>query len=83
MPAVAPVDSTGAPITVGAAVKLLGTVLAINTFSNRYQEITISLTNPVAGVPLSCNTTPIEAVGGSPGAVLVISVPPTCLTVGV
>lgn len=83
MPAVAPVDSTGAAITVGAAVKLLGTVLSINIFSNRRQEIVVGLTNSVAGVPTTSNTTPIEAVGGGPGAVLVISVPPTCLTLGV
>jgi hypothetical protein len=83
MPAVAPVDSNGAAIVVGAQVKLRGTVLAINSFSNRYQEITVGLTNPVAGVPTMSNTPSVESVGGSPGAVLVIQLPPTCLTLGV
>ena len=48
MPAVAPVDSAGAAITVGAAVKLLGTVTAINMFEGHYAEVTVLLTNPIS-----------------------------------
>ena len=83
MPAVAPVDSAGNPITVGAAVKLLGTVTSINVFSNNYHEITVTLTNPLASYPDVLVGVGGTSFGMTPAAAKVISVPPTVLTLGV
>ena len=81
MPAVAPVDSLGAAITVGAAVKLLGTVTAINIFDNRYAEVTVLLTNPISVPDVVVAAGAQKTVPG--GAVKSISIAPTMLTLGV
>lgn len=59
-------DSNGATITLNAAVKLRGRVIAINTLNDRYQEITVQLVNPVTGAPLQTFTCPANSlVSGS------------------
>lgn len=76
---VPPLDANGTPITVGATVKLVGTVLSVNQFDNRYNEILISISHPIAGV------VPANITGGDPtvpGYRVQVTTPPAVLIVG-
>ena len=82
-----PVDANGATITVGATVKLVGTVASINSFDNRYNDIVVTLLHPVITTPSSSNPAipGVNLTGGDPsvpGYRTTISVPPTVLVVG-
>ena len=80
MATVSPVDANGTAITVGATVKLVGTVTGINQFDNRLNEITISISHPLSGVVPLVNTT-----GGDltvPGYRTTVTTPPQVLVVG-
>jgi len=82
------VDSGGNAITVGATVKLVATVISINAFDNRYNDVLIQINHPVITSPSSSNPAipgVFAPTGGDysvPGYRLQLSVPPTVLTVG-
>lgn len=74
-----PNDANGVAITVGATVKLVGTVASLNLFDNRFNDVVITLSHPVAG------QLPTFLTGGDssqPGYKVQISVPPNVLLVG-
>jgi hypothetical protein len=76
-------DYNGNAITVGATVKLIGTVTAVNALSQHYRDITVQLSYPVTGVAQPQPQPPAD--GGfntQPGSVLTINVPGCVLIVG-
>lgn len=75
-------DFNGVNLIKGQAVKLLGVITDLNAFDNRYCEVTVTLTHPVAGVPDSIYAAGaewIESAGGKKS----IAVAPSMLVVGV
>jgi hypothetical protein len=80
-------DAKGAAITVGATVKLVGVVTALNPLSNRFHDVSITLSHPLAGAtfgpPKDASTSYMEgAEMNPPGYRLKIDVPPGVLVVG-
>jgi hypothetical protein len=66
-------DALGTAVTVGDTVKVVGVIQSLNPLDNRFNELVILLSHPIAGVP-----DVFIAPGGnalSPGAVRTISVP--------
>jgi len=81
----APLDSGGSTITVGATVKLVGTVLAINGFDNRFNDIQIQINHPISASSSNPAMMTVNETGGDaviPGYRLVLNFPPGVLTVG-
>ena len=77
------VDHNGTAITVGATVKLIGVVTAVNPLSSHYRDITVQLAYPITGIAQSQPQPPVD--GGyitQPGSVLTVSVPGCMLIVG-
>ena len=81
------VDANGAAITLGATVKLVGTVTGLNGFSLRFNDVQITLSHPLpasSGPPLNQQSNN-QVSGGNlntPGYRTVLSVPPGVLVVG-
>lgn len=74
-----PVDSTGATINLGATVKLVCTVIAVNQFDNRYNDVLIQITHPITGNP------GVSLTGGDqtvPSYRMQLTVPGPVLTIG-
>ena len=82
------VDSGGTPITVGLTVKLVATVVSINAFDNRYNDVLIQIVHPLVTTPSSTHPALPGMAGPTGGDATVpsyrlqLSVPPTVLTVG-
>ena len=81
------VDANGAAVTLGATVKLVGVVTSVNPFSNRFHEVQITLSHPLAasaGPPKNqLGTNYAEGVElNPPGYRVVIECPPGVLVVG-
>lgn len=76
------VDANGAAITVGATVKLVGTVVELNPFSTKFRSVTITLLHPTVNVPDDNVASGAQRAGATPGAVKTISVHPSMLVVG-
>jgi hypothetical protein len=83
------VDANGTPITVGATVKLVGVVTSMNPFSNRFNDVKITISHPL---PASFGPARDQVQNGnvavdggndqSPGYRLNLAVPPGVLVVG-
>jgi hypothetical protein len=73
-------DSAGAAMSVGDTVKLVGVVAALNPADNRFNEVTVTLTNPNYSVGDSRVAPGAELLG--PGPVKTIIVQSTMLTKG-
>lgn len=76
------VDANGAAITVGATVKLVGVVTALDPFSNNFHDVTITLSHPVAGIPDVIVGASGTSNRPSAGAVKTLNVHPSMLVVG-
>lgn len=82
MPADSPNDAVGTPITIGATVKLVGVVTAMNLFDNRYNDIEVLIAHPLAanvGPPTDIATGGDRSV---PGYRIRLTFPPAVLLVG-
>jgi hypothetical protein len=76
-----PNDANGAAVTLGAAVKLQGTVTAINLFDNRFNDIEVTITHPLAAQDTIKQ--PTGADSSVPGLRLKFTVPAGYLVLGV
>jgi hypothetical protein len=84
MPATTITDSVGATINLGATVKLVGVVTAINAFDPHFGEVSVTLSHP-AGVPVTNISIVNDIANGIPQATIastMINVAPAMLTVG-
>jgi hypothetical protein len=84
MPATSIVDAIGTVINVGATVKLVGVVTAINAFDAHFGECVVTLNNP-AGIPVTNISLVNDIAGGVPSPTLActtVNVAPKMLLVG-
>ena len=81
-----PNDSAGNPITVGATVKLVGVVTSIDLLSNRFHDIKVTISHPLAssaGTPKDASTNYMEGTEMTPpGYRQTLAFPPGVLTLG-
>ncbi len=73
-------DSAGTPIILGDTVKLVGVITGVNLFDNRFRDIEVTLSHPVAMTPQASPTEGGNATNLGPG--LKINVPASVLTKG-
>jgi hypothetical protein len=84
MPATNIIDAVGTVISVGATVKLVGTVTSINAFDQHFGEVVVTLSNP-AGIPVTNISLVNDIAGGVPSPTLActtVNVAPRMLLVG-